>query len=290
MFGKDFLPNLKAEDSQSFKFIWPIATEKISERVTSVFGESRWDHFHNGLDIASFYEPVIAIGDGKLLYSRYSADDPFREEWGSGDTVWIDHGEGAYSAYYHLNPGRKKFIDLNIKKGQEIGTTGNTGHSSGGHLHFVLTLDYGQKIINPLIFLPKIEDETPPSIGGLSIHVGERYTNINSGDTINLSKEFPFTVQIMDSGVRSSQRFGVESVQFKLNGKLIKDSKFKFIRFENGVWVNDASLTFTDLFMKDRYFIGNLALPSGEHTIEVTAIDFHGNAAVKTFLFYVTRI
>lgn len=288
-FGKDFLNSIYAtEPVNQWKFEWPIRTDMLSERITSVFGESRWDHFHNGVDIASYHEPARAMGDGQLLYSRYSSDDPFREEWGSGDTVWIDHGKGAYAAYYHLNPGRKKLTEK-IQKGQEIGVTGNTGHSSGGHLHFVLSLDYGKKIVNPFHYLPKIEDETPPSIGGLSVHVGEGYSNINSGDTINLSDAFLFSVQVTDSGVRKSQRWGVQSIQCFLNGKLIQESRFDSIEFIKGKWVNDDRISFPELFFKDRYLVGNLALPSGEQTIQIVAKDFHGNSAVKTFVFYVNR-
>jgi hypothetical protein len=289
IFSKDFFHFWDAQTKEKRKFDWPIITENISDRITSVFGESRWDHFHNGLDIASYYESARAIGEGKLLYSRYASDDPFREEWGSGDTVWVDHGKGTYSAYYHLNPGRKNLTQT-ITKGQELGITGNTGHSSGGHLHFVLTMDYGKKIVNPLLFLPKTTDEMPPLIGGLSVHVGDRYSNINTGDTINLSDSFPFSVYIQDSGVRKSQRWGVQAVQFSLNGKVVKESRFDSIRFIDGSWLNDDGVSFPELFFKDRYLVGNLSLPSGEHTIEVIATDFHGNTAIKSFTFYVSRI
>lgn len=292
--GNFFLQDIRSQGESSPKrnsrgFDLPIQTDKISERITSVFGESRWDHFHNGLDISSYLEPVRSIGSGRLLYSRYATDDPFREEWGSGDTVWIDHSGGIYSAYYHLNPGRKE-LTPDIEEGQIIGTTGNTGHSSGGHLHFVLTEEYGKKIVNPLDYLPKTIDENPPRIGGLSVHVGSGYTNINSGDNINLSDTFPFSVSITDSGVRKSQRWGVQAVQFTLNGKVVQESRFDSIRFVNGTWLNDDGVSFPELFYKDRYLVGNLSLPSGEHTIQVVATDYHGNTAVKSFTFYVNRI
>lgn len=284
----DLLEDFQAKPHQ---VQWPISDKdgKLSERITSVFGESRWDHFHNGIDIASYQEPVYSIADGYLLYTRYASDDPFREEWGSGDTVWILHGKGYYSSYFHLSPTRVP-LSQEIQKGQMIGKTGNTGHSSGAHLHFILMKDYGKTIINPLQILPPIQDPTPPMITNLYVHVGDRYTNINSGDTIQLSKAFPFTVGIVDSGVRSSQRWGVQAVQFKLNGKIIKESRFHEIRFNGISWLNDDGLTFQELFLKDRYFIGELSLPSGEHTIEVIAADFHGNTAYRSYTFYVNRL
>ncbi len=292
IFFKDFLGNphfAQVSSVKAFQFEWPILTDRMSERITSTFAESRWDHFHNGLDISSFQEPVRAMGDGRLLYSRYESDDPFREEWGSGNTVWLDHGSGVYSAYYHLHPGRVR-QGPEVRKGQLIGRSGNSGHSGGAHLHFLIAKDYGSSIVNPLRYLPPIQDTIPPWIGNLVVFVGERFSFIQSGDTIRLSGAFPFAVEVQDSGVRTSQRWGVESIQFLLNGRVYKESKFRSIRFRNGEWVNEDGLTFAELFYRDKYLIGNLSLPSGEHTIEIVAIDFHGNSARKSFTFYVDRI
>lgn len=283
--------NFKFLSNPPSEFIWPIShgIEVISDRITSVFGESRWDHFHNGLDIASYLEPVRAIANANLLYSRYASDDPFREEWGSGDTIWLNHGGGFYSSYFHLHQGRLP-LPFEIQKGDIIGRTGNSGHSSGAHLHFILARDFGRVLVNPLKYLPAIEDSTPPTIANLFVHVGDRYTNINPGDTIQLSSTFPFTIGVLDSGVRKTQRWGVQTIQIKLNGKIIKESRFNEIVFNGETWMNDDGLNFHQLFLKDRYLVGELSLPSGEHTIEVIASDFYGNTAYRSFTFYVNRI
>ncbi len=275
-----------------FRFIWPLKSEKISSKLSSLFGESRMDHFHNGVDLVSVNEEVRSIADGKIVFSRYSEDSPFDSEYGTGNCVWISHPKGIMSAYYHLKEARVDFSKSGnlVKQGEVVGYTGNTGHSSGAHLHFVVASDNGAKLINPLLILPEIEDHTIPEIGGLTLSVGENYTNINDGDNINVSKNFPLTVTIFDKGEKSGQRRGVQYIGFKFNGVKIKESKFNEISLKNGKWTNDDHLSFDDLFFNGNYYVGDLALKSGENTIEVNVSDFHGNKNTKSFSFYVNRI
>ena len=53
----------------------------------------------------------------------------------SGNSVIIDHGEGIYSAYFHLSE-LKVAVGERVKKGQIIALSGDTGRVSGAHLHF----------------------------------------------------------------------------------------------------------------------------------------------------------
>lgn len=274
------------------KFIWPIRSEKISSKLSSTFGESRMDHFHNGLDIVSINEEVKSIADGKIVYTRYSEDQPFDSDYGTGNCVWVSHSKGILSAYYHLKNTRIDFSksDNFVKEGEKLGYTGNTGHSSGSHLHFVVASENGAKLINPLMILPKIEDSISPEIGGLTLSVGENYTNINDGDSINVSKNFPLTVTAFDKGENSGQRRGVQYIGFIFNGIKIKESRFNEISIKKGKWINEDSLEYDELYYNGNYYIGDLSLKSGENTIQVNVADFHGNTNSKTFSFYVNRI
>ncbi|MDX1958454.1 MAG: M23 family metallopeptidase [Leptospiraceae bacterium] len=271
---------------------WPMEKDSVVNRLTSLFGESRGDHFHNGVDIASDNEPVGSVAKGTVLYSRYSSDDPFRNEFGTGNSVWIYHGKGLVSAYYHLKEGRETGIATpkKIDTGEIIGKSGNTGHSSGSHLHFVIGMNYGKKIIDPLKMLPDVPDTSEPKIGTLILTIGEKYSYVNDGDNINISKAFPVTVQIFDSGMKSGQRRGVKSVKFYHNRKFIKESNFNEISLKENSWVNEDGLSFDELFFQGNYFIGNLNLVSGENIIEVIAVDFKGNQSKKKIAFNVTRI
>ncbi len=273
-------------------YIWPVGGENIEVKLSSLFGESRGDHFHNGVDVSSDNEKVSSIEKGTVIYSHYSSDNPFENEGGSGNSVWILHDNDILSAYYHLKDGRspeileKKFL----QKGDTIGKTGNTGHSSGSHLHFVIAKDQGRKIIDPLKILPPVKDTKSPTISSLILTIGKNITYINDGDSFNSSSNFPITVDIADTGERKGQRRGVKSIQFIVNNKVYKKSNFNELSLVNSKWQNEDGLSFNDLFFESHYYIGDLKFISGDNTISITAMDFNNNKIEKTFTFYVNKI
>lgn len=107
-------------------FLWPTPT---SNKLTSTFGEDRGNHDHDGLDIAApIGTYIVAVEDGEISISN---DDPA----GYGELLMISHDNNISTLYGHLSkklarPGDK------VKKGQIIALVGNTGRSSGPHLHF----------------------------------------------------------------------------------------------------------------------------------------------------------
>ena len=289
LFFFGFFSKITPEESN---FIWPIDTDSIEQKLTSVFGESRGDHFHNGLDISSDNEPIRSIGNGNIIYSRYNSDHPFEGEFGSGNCVWINHGKKTLSAYYHMKNGRQDGLlnKTSIKKGEVIGRSGNTGHSSGSHLHFVIARDNGRKIINPFSVLTPVVDSKPPQIGPLILSIGENYTYINDGDNIRVSKPFPITVQILDTGEKKGQRRGIFEVEFTINGKTKKKNQFNEIELSGRYWKNESGLKFDELYFNGNYYITESNFESGNNTIIVKATDYNGNSSVKSFTFNVSRI
>ncbi|PJZ71578.1 peptidase M23 [Leptospira perolatii] len=281
-----------AENDKVINFLFPVKTEGIEGKITSVFGESRGDHFHNGMDIASNGEPVLAMSEGRVLYSRFTEDDPFGEEFGTGNSIWLDHGDGTYTAYYHLKDGRGSGLldERLVGAGEKIANTGNTGHSSGAHLHFVVLKDFGQAILDPMKFLPEIEDPEPPQIGNLLVHVEEKYTQINDGDSINISKAFPITIGIQDAGKKPGQRRGVSQIQVSLNGEIARKASFSQLNYQENEWKNPEGFRFKELYYRNQYYLGDFDFRNGENTIKILAWDFRGNLSEKSFTFYVTRI
>lgn len=87
---------------------------------------------HNGYDFGISYQPVLAAGDGTVVYAGWNSPDPY---FGYGQMILIDHHNGYATLYGHLSQlevhkGEK------VTAGEEIGISGTTGHSSGPHLHF----------------------------------------------------------------------------------------------------------------------------------------------------------
>ena len=99
---------------------------------------------HFGIDIVNDEStPIFAVANGVVIYSDFS------RELGNG--VVIDHQNGYYSHYYH---NEENFVKKNekIDEGMLIATLGNTGVSTGPHLHFEIWKD-GQPI-DPFTFFP----------------------------------------------------------------------------------------------------------------------------------------
>lgn len=98
---------------------------------------------HEGIDFnAETGTPVVAAADGMVLSAEYHAE--------YGNVVDIDHGDGLTSRYAHMSRLNVKAGTL-VKRGQKIGAVGNTGRSTGAHLHFeVRMLGIAQ---NPALFL-----------------------------------------------------------------------------------------------------------------------------------------
>jgi murein DD-endopeptidase MepM/ murein hydrolase activator NlpD len=112
----------------------PVATYYIS----SPFGEPRYSGPHIGLDFAGNNGvPVVAARHGVVTQAGW--------EGGYGFAVTLDHGDGHTTKYAHLAYQPIVAVGEQVKGGQEIGNVGNTGDSTGPHLHFEL-LSYGQPI------------------------------------------------------------------------------------------------------------------------------------------------
>lgn len=126
------------------RMIWP-ARGRLSSgfgwRYHPVLGKKK---FHNGQDIAMRTgTPVLAADSGVVLVSGWKG--------GYGNFVAIDHGNGISTCYGHNSRLLVKAGDK-VVKGQTIALSGNTGLSTGPHLHFEVRRN--GKPINPLPFLP----------------------------------------------------------------------------------------------------------------------------------------
>ena len=110
--------------------------------------------YHRGLDFSlKPGTPVYAANAGKVLCA-----EPFVVP---GNSVLLDHGHGVITAYFHMKEIQVKPGDR-IARGQVIGTVGNTGRSTGPHLHWAV---YAQgQAVNPVAItrLPKRFWSTPP--------------------------------------------------------------------------------------------------------------------------------
>ena len=131
----------KSEDKQNNGSIlaWPFQGDGIS----SNFGY-RKSGYHIGLDIAgSLGDVVVAAANGEVILSEWYSNN-------YGNLVIITHPNGIETWYAHLSAFAVKMGDI-VKEGDVIGEVGDTGQTTGPHLHFEVRVD--GKTIDPLLLL-----------------------------------------------------------------------------------------------------------------------------------------
>jgi murein DD-endopeptidase MepM/ murein hydrolase activator NlpD len=101
---------------------------------TYTYGGKDVDHqVHLGFDLARVVNaPVMAANDGKVIHAQYLGI--------YGNCIILDHGMGVQSLYGHLSAFQVKEGD-EVKKGQQIGVSGQTGMAGGDHLHFSMLVN-----------------------------------------------------------------------------------------------------------------------------------------------------
>ena len=114
-------------------FDWPLKSSSGGYNyITSVFGyrnapTAGASTNHGAVDIAVSYAPVYAPASGRVIIARWLS--------GYGNYVMIDHGDGYYTGFGHLSAFSVS-QGQTVSRGQQIATSGNTGISTGDHLHY----------------------------------------------------------------------------------------------------------------------------------------------------------
>ena len=131
--------NLYRLAAQQAPFAMPV---KGSFRYTSGFG-MRWGRMHSGTDFAGAHGmPIYATADGIVTEAEWSS--------GYGRMVTIQHEFGIETRYAHLSRIRVREGER-VSRGDRIGDMGNTGRSTGTHLHYEVRV--GGKAVNPMIYI-----------------------------------------------------------------------------------------------------------------------------------------
>lgn len=122
----------------------------VSDRITSSFGAMRFINnkvsgYHSGIDFGvPVGTPVRAVNSGRVVLAMSLTS--------TGNTIIIDHGYNLFSSYAHMDSLGVSVGDM-VGKGELIGKSGNTGFTTGPHLHF--TMSIGNTFVNPMLLIEK---------------------------------------------------------------------------------------------------------------------------------------
>jgi murein DD-endopeptidase MepM/ murein hydrolase activator NlpD len=310
-------------------FIYPLDREIV---VTGNYGEIRPNHFHAGLDFStdpSLNLPIKSVADGYVSRIKIGSG-------GYGRVLYITHNNGYVSVYAHQKKYAQKIDeyikkiqleqkqneievypkanDLLVKKGEVIGYTGNSGSSTGPHLHFEIREEKSEIPINPLLVYD-VKDDVKPELTHLAIYSMTDTNNIKRissipvkyiGDKLFLPKytqvltENTFAIGFagFDRANSNTNKNNIYEAKVLLDDKIIYHHQLNNISFDNGRYVNvfsekEGGVKFQKCFSPTCYDIAiykslinggkillNDTLP---HKISLQINDEKGNKNALTF-------
>ena len=124
-------------------FVYPLSEIIIVGNYGEIRKHENYKIRHLGVDLkAPLGTPVYAVNNGQVVFEESLPD--------YGKTIIIDHGSGIYSLYLHLADFKIKHGDK-VKQGDLIGLSGDSGYSTGPHLHF--SVKVRKASVDPLKFI-----------------------------------------------------------------------------------------------------------------------------------------
>jgi hypothetical protein len=194
--GITLVLNLSSQNSKEKLFVSPLKDEPS---LSATFAELRNDHFHSGLDYRTggvTGKEVTAAADGYVYRIAVSPS-------GFGRAVYIRHPSGYSTVYAHLKsfrPDIEEYVkkkqyeqksfsvslfpsgdQFKVSKGEVIAWSGNSGASSGPHLHFEVRDSATEETLNPLSFEMGVADRTRPVIDKIFLYPLNRNSSVNRG-------------------------------------------------------------------------------------------------------------
>ena len=229
---------------------------------------------------------VYPVAEGRVIYFWDKSLFPLDNYPGGGNYKILEHPNRLYSLYLHLSDGftlRNSYTERDT-----LGMSGNTGRSSGRHLHFSLLKISERTSVNPFLRLPAYEDRIEPTISGIYIRVADRYFAINEKSDIRLTRSYPLLIAIRDS-IAGKEKLGIFKLSVFMNNQKAIEVDFTEIGFaKKGLTLSDY--TFHDLFDERGYYkVKEVSYRNGLNTVKIITHDYSGNSSVEEVSFNVKK-
>ena len=270
-----------------FAFEWPLK----GVILTATFGESRGDHFHNGIDLGGGEQKVFPIADGKVVF-EYSSGFYSSVPIGLGNFVVLQHEGDIRSVYCHLKDGSINPAKKFVKRNESIGIVGDSGHSWGKHLHLSIIDLETNAFLNPLSLLPPIKDDQPPIIKGVYLKFGNKLKKIENRIT---TKDGAITMVAEVYDLREDVSFIWKLAPYSIilyrNGVEKHSLVFDSISKHNEkLTLGDGKSGFYSVYVGDwKYNLGSIKLLTGENHFSIVARDFKGNEATRDIFVFLQK-
>jgi hypothetical protein len=313
---------------------------RIPLSLSSNFGELRPDHFHSGIDLKTqgvTGKEVLASAHGFIYRISISPG-------GFGKALYLRHPSGYSTVYGHLDkfipeieeyvksrqyeeksymvtlwPPKDKF---SFNQGDLIAYSGNSGSSSGPHLHYEIRKSDEEIPVNPLLFEFGIEDDIKPVFEKLVIYPANSTTMINktnrkltfnvhgsngkynlpSINEISVNGPVAFGFKAYDLLKGSSNRCSVYSIRLNIDSVPVYNYVMDAFSFNESRYVN-SHIDYEILKLENIYIQRTFRLPNdrlsvygklenkgwvnfseeGKHAVQIIVSDIHNNQSILSF-------
>jgi len=263
--------------------------------LTSTFGESRGDHFHTGIDFKQ-KQPIYPAQEGEVIFYRDYTENPTIQSGGMGNYVVMEHSNRYRTYYCHLQDGS---INRSVNYANEnniIGMMGNSGRSTGVHLHFAVENIQKNEMINPLSVLPEYKDNTKPDIVNMCLKTKKKLIYFRPHIWIKRRKDMRLFVKAWDirPGWGEKRRrgsyypvYGVKRVTIKIDGEIIRNYNFERLIKMNDRLFAFPDYSFDEVYGERWYYEGGEFTPQ-KRSYRFTAIaeDWQGNKSSRSYKIY----
>ncbi len=326
-----------SQPSGNVSFISPM---RETPSLSASFAELRADHFHTGIDYRTGGvqgKDVLAVDEGFIYRIAVSPT-------GFGKTLYVRHPSGYSSVYAHLRsfrPDIEEFVRDNqyrqksfsvslfpqrnqfrVSKGEVIAWSGNTGGSSGPHLHFELRDSATEDPVNPLLFDFGVSDRMRPVIDRVILYPLSRGASVNNSHNSLVMRTVPsdgsygissattpviygevgIGIKCWDTFDNSSNRCGVYSIELIADGLRVFSFRADRFAYSESRYIN-AHIDYAARITSGEY-IHRLHIQPGdrlsmydghvrrgvlrfnddaEHEIKIVVTDNHNNRSWVTF-------
>lgn len=337
LFSILFFSLLNEGPGNKLQFISPL---KIPLSLSANFGELRIDHFHSGLDLKTqgvTGKEVLATASGYIYRISISPG-------GFGKALYIRHPSGFSTVYGHLErftPEVEDYVDtrqyeeksfmitlwppkdkFRVKQGEVIAWSGNSGSSTGPHLHYEIRKSDDETPVNPLMFDFGVKDNIKPVIEKLFIYPLGKNTVINdqpkesrytvlggngvyyipSQNEIRISGNAGFGLKSHDLVNNSYNRFSVYSIELKIDSVTVFDYTMDSFPFDESRYINShidyETYQKDNIYVEREYVLPNDRLSAysnlvnkgifdfsdgKKHRVEISVADINGNRSSLSF-------
>lgn len=310
---------------------------KIPIELAGNFGELRPNHFHTGLDFKTQQKenlPVHAAATGKVARIAISAT-------GYGNCLYIEHPNGYTTVYAHLNEFSEKIMAyvrskqyaskkwqqditiedtlLEVKQGEFIVNSGNTGGSVAPHLHFEIRKTGTDTVYNPMLFGFNITDNKPPNLYQIAIYNADFSIYMQAPIVINVLQKSPNEYYVaapikvpykkikigytsVDYANNSTNTLGVYKIDLSINNQAQLGIVFNQLQFSTNRCINayaDYKSKQTigkwfqglyklagnqlDIYNFKNGFDGDIDVSAVPNNIQLQLSDFNDNITIISF-------